>query len=133
MREIRFKVWCIDGNCWIDLYDINRYSDTNFEGESLHSLGCTIYNYPTNEFILVQYTGLKDKNGKEIYEGDIIKITTKDDVIYSTIYFKSGGFIFTDPQGSRHLIGWYLDWLSPESGYVEVVGNKFENPDMLTY
>ena len=75
MREIKFRVWdkeneWMDGGpLWInlygDLYDVpsRQYDTPNVEIEPAD-----------NKYILMQYTGLHDKNGKEIYEGDIVNL-----------------------------------------------------------
>ena len=73
-------------------------------------------------FILMQFTGLKDKNGKEIYEGDILKL--KSGKIYEVgepLHF--GHFIFTLEQNGTEF-GEF-----DERG--EVIGNVFENPNLL--
>jgi len=62
MREIKFRAW--DDNekqmvFWDDLRDTKLFDD----------------GFDNNQCTLMQYTGLKDKNGKEIYEGDVVEIT----------------------------------------------------------
>lgn len=74
---------------------------------------------------LMQYTGLKDKNGKEIYEGDIV---------YHSYYKETGKMIF-DLSASAYRIEW-LDGKTNEMYRVdqksfEVIGNIYENPELL--
>ena len=127
-REIKFRAW--DGEEMIILENSGlQYYD--FEGS--YSLGFTVDGYngfwaheqyetatqEANKFPIMQYTGLKDKNGKEIYEGDIIKVMTKDmvDINYkATVEWTKKGFYnnFTDYDIS------------------EVIGNIYENPELLT-
>ena len=75
-----------------------------------------------DECTLMQYTGLKDKNGKEIYEGDVVKIQS----------LLGGGRISTD----------YIEWERtgfvshfggriPRENRIEVIGNIYENPDLI--
>ena len=75
---------------------------------------------------LMQYIGLKDKNGKEIYEGDILKIETD---IIGEVVFKDGCFV-------NNSSGWGLHtYLSMPTPYkipeIEIIGNIYENPELL--
>lgn len=79
--------------------------------------------------VLMQYTGLKDKNGKEIYEGDIVKLIADScrgdkfkPFIAGYVSFRSGSFYITDNAVSR------FRW---EDYIVEVIGNIYENPELL--
>lgn len=69
------------------------------------------------DYIPMQFTGLKDKNGKEIYEGDIVK-TVKEDWV--KVYYDRGNYWVW-----RYQLA-YL-W---ETG-VEVIGNIYENPELI--
>lgn len=88
--------------------------------------------YPINEVVLVQYTGLKDKEGREIYEGDIVRVS--DD--YGNTDFTEGGI--GTVCGMEDLFMWYIDgdvhnglYDVNQSSYIEVIGNIHENPELL--
>ena len=94
------------------------------EGDLLHGysgFGITNRYYAGSSFEVVletvgQYTGLTDKNGKKIFEGDIVKIS--NDEIFEVKY-EDGGFT----------AGLFLgDW---DYGHVEVIGNIHDNPELM--
>jgi len=112
MREIKFRAWDKNANKMF------------FDGSSaiFHILRDSIDGamlIPQPGLFIMQYTGLKDKNGKEIYEGDIIK---EPDTPNRQITFKDGSFMLTMDDGQRYL---------PNSGRREVIGNIYENPELL--
>ena len=83
--------------------------------------------HPRDENIIpMQSTGLKDKNGKEIFEGDIVRVL---DSTYTVFYDNERGSYRLKPHDDR----WNVDYMSNFShgGNFEVVGNIYENPELL--
>lgn len=72
---------------------------------------------------LMQYTGLKDKQGKMIFEGDILRKTYGSSKRMASISFFNGGYIFDD--------GYDTDLGSMDLSLIEVIGNVHENPELL--
>ena len=89
---------------------------------------------------IMQYTGLKDKNGKEIYEGDIIeyKYDSGSTFIGELVF---GDYLKQTSDMNCRIIGFYLrgididgqDWYTdfPKVNHIEVIGNIYENPELL--
>lgn len=79
----------------------------------------------TDNVICQEFTGLKDKNGKEIYEGDIIKFEYQDEISIRKIVFRDGYFGLYRGENLRHAI------LEPYKNMCVIIGNIFENPELL--
>ena len=78
---------------------------------------------------LLQYTGLKDKNGKEIYEGDIVRITTTqtgETRIGEVIYYAGNAMYLVETTMED-----YFTFMSQDIKSVEVLGNTHENRGLL--
>ena len=123
-REIKFRVW--DYRKMI--YD-PVISDGSDGGETSR-----VYINPAircYDYIIMQYTGLKDKNGKEIYEGDIV--ITKGDV--SILYVvKFGQYMYSDACFFLEEISDTnppLRFFSRGIDQTEIIGNIYENPELL--
>ena len=84
-----------------------------------------------DEYILLQYTGLKDKNSKEIYEGDILRYSFPYDRRLRHISPVS----YLDTQASFGIVDFYGNNIPlydiPANNYFEVVGNIYENEELL--
>lgn len=124
MREIKFRVWNRQSKEYITG---NR---VRVDGDGLLYIDRIVvksYFYPPHTrknpwFIVEQFTGLKDKNGTEIYEGDILIDDTGEPIEYWVVKFSNGGFVGECAGVTEHLF---------ELANLEVVGNVHENPELL--
>ena len=127
MRDIRFRAWDkVDKLMYynvqngIDFDDNSNYEFRRFLGSQFQKAD------DYHEWILMQYTGLKDKNGKEIYEGDVVKHSGR---LKSIIRFdeEDVGFkMFNKTMGRMHPSKEFF------SKAVEIIGNIHENSEILT-
>ena len=136
MREIKFRAWDTVMKDWVPMgvnhiSDLVRIKATKKKGEFL----IDTFDSGSRRLILMQFIGLKDCNGKEIYEGDIIK--------YHYFYFADGSeiekehvcsvkyddsfanFDAMDKEGFAHFLG------NASDDGIEVIGNIYENPELL--
>ena len=110
--RFQFRVWKGKENRMV--YDVTYLNplllDPNIDPENKHN-------------ILMQCTGLKDKNGKLIYEGDIVKM---NNYILQIVYNKDYACFCAE---NKNLIGYFRELRNINA--FKVIGNIYENPDLI--
>lgn len=123
-REIKFRVWDKNRKVWGSPLLAMTSGNIHFDWRDR-----TIIN---DDIEVMQYTGLKDKNGKEIYEGDILKSTPGFATFFiddkrehiTTVEFIGSGF-------KENYEGVLNNLDQHDLRYVEVIGNIYENPELM--
>ena len=124
-REIKFRAWDEEEGMMHPPFTINEICEIRKEGGGF---GAILMNFNWDQLMWLQFTGLKDKNGKEIYEGDIWLMNgIKSQPMI--VCFDNGKFISKSTWG---------EYLKRDDGYTywdfidgEVIGNIYENPELL--
>lgn len=133
MREIRFRVWDAKEKRMLEVNHLfNLDNKQPIEVWTNYYEGGYRFNPDKSE--LMQYTGLKDVHGVEIYEGDIVNVTwSRDDTEgenYAIAYDPNN-----DGYSAFDFVDWYEDMNGLSCAYIDgqitVIGNKFENPELL--
>lgn len=132
MREILFKAKRIDNGKWVEgcyakKHDLLGKEEHFIFFEDKHNTWrCTEVDPET----LCQFTGLCDKNGKKIWENDILMAhldeSYPEDVTYETVEWGVAGWVGHE---ANSIDRQYLDEF--DTKYYEVVGNTFDNPELL--
>lgn len=135
MREIKFRAWDKFQEEMVSVdrinFDVEEIDVVIKKTESVEDF----YSCGFDEIELMQYTGVKDKNGKEIYEGDIYK--TEQGSICKVIWYQNGWkghYRFKKTyQGESYIDEEYLELRQTDCKRwgVEVIGNVYENPELL--
>jgi len=113
MREIKFRVW-----------GPNSKHMWTWEELLVHSIPINwLSNDPNfgSERVIMQFTGLHDKNGVEIYEGDVVE---SQNFSASEVLFEDGVFLALDTPLNQ-------DWGGCPGNEWEVIGNIYENPELI--
>ena len=124
MREIKFRAWhkeekimgevlgidILHKEIFFSNEDVDRYEHTDFK-----------------DIELMQYTGLKDKNNKEVYEGDIVKLRANHGIGVIKYYDEWGAFVveYIKP---RPLAVLGMNYYKED---IEILGNIYKNPELI--
>ena len=129
MREILFKAKRLENGEWVEGYVVRKHG-LYFIYSSVNSESCRQNNYEIAPETLCQFTGLCDKNGKKIWENDILMArldeSYPEDVTYETVEWNVAGWVAHETGCTDRE---YLDEFDLE--HFEVVGNVFDNPELL--
>ena len=126
MREIKFRAWDGEKMTNSPIFTINKALLADAIGKQIYVDINTIISKFKEDLIIMQYTGLKDKNGIEIYEGDIVRCIPFDEYKDSTIMYGDLTVYWNDKQACFHYIDFIpMDWGGIES--YEIIGNIYED------
>lgn len=124
MKEIKFRFW-----------EKNFYSmrtwEQSYDSDNLKFL------FADDNIAPMQYTGLRDRNGKEIYEGDVVEFNNNnyeltaghrnDEIVIAEVEYSCGAWGLKEANGQLHDL--YIVLVNDEEA--EVIGNIYENPELL--
>jgi uncharacterized phage protein (TIGR01671 family) len=124
MREIKFRAWdkATQGH-WQPkpkgMIEFRLHNVPDYIGHTFNENGGVW----ERRFTVMQYTGLKDKNGREIYDGDIVQ-DDHDEYLWIVRFDDRGCFV-------AHVPGEECDWVLLDDFDFNVIGNIYENPELL--
>lgn len=120
MKEIEFRAWDkVEKKMITDA--INNCADS-FD---------LILKYP-QIYDVMQYTGLKDKNGIEIYEGDIVTVYDLEETFTGVVVYDSTECDFKATNGQKEYGNEFM-YITPSTEEIIVIGNAYQNPELLSY
>ena len=122
MRALEFRAWWKDTKRFLDC---DEWYMTCSGAKYLHY---AVMPYKDDNFIIEQYTGIKDKNGEMVYEGDIVLDCYDGDDAFIVEWDKdTASFVLTD---TEHILNVSFDIFCPDKD-LEIIGNIHENKELL--
>lgn len=134
MRPIEFRAWDRKSECWLPHETDVRIGINGAAHYHIHEDGGYYANGKCKEhdIVLVQFTGLKDKNGREIYEGDIVKgADVLKGYIFQEVAFRNGSF-GTLARGTHQDGTQWEDCSDYIEERMKVVGNIYQDAGLLS-
>lgn len=137
MTQIKFRAWDeqrkemhhdfqfirsgIQGNDWVIFTSDKQPFSSNWKDNPHFS----------QQLKIMQFTGLKDKNGKEVYEGDVLREKKECyEPALGVVHYMSPAFIVADKDGNTYWLGGGRAGIEQLKD-TEVIGNIYENPELL--
>jgi hypothetical protein len=138
MRPIKFRAWITNANYTgqrgMGIVESAEFTGTKQPFDFVELVGFES-SFRLDDVEIMQFTGLKDRNGKEIYEGDIVfaPLNKKKYVIGIGFYGDDEGSAgeFSHYGVFGKTMGGYSEEMGSAGLYVEVIGNIYENPELL--
>lgn len=136
MRTIKFRGRNLDGE-WVYGFYVEEERQTLSGFEKKHFIVNDGYDYVNPENV-GQFTGLYDKDGKEIYEGDLIEVNGK---LFGVVEWHKDAYFFINDTivgvrndgGEYSTIGEMVRYFSNKGHDFSVIGNIYNNPELLNY
>lgn len=147
MREIEFRGKCLDSGTWVYgslfnniwrksadgsrvcyIFADDMLDDDNGCGDSWEDFASVADQYEVDPATVGQYTGMKDKNGKKVFEGDVMRFTTEfGETVTSEVAFMDGYF-YVQGEADDDIYGIIY---AVEAMNAEVLGNIHDKPCLL--
>lgn len=124
-REIKFRAWDSYNESLVKVLELKFDAKIAYV-ESLRELNeGERYDISFDNLKLLQYTGLKDMNGVDIYEGDVISDNIS---MVGVVEFKKSAYRVNYKNNSCK---WFIDYIESEIKTIEIIGNIYENKNLL--
>lgn len=127
----KFRAWLKEENKMIEPSDILSISFKLCEMTPNYLHGFEKEKYDFYDLELMQSTGLKDKNGKEIFEGDILAIETDEGILNVNIFWDSKHALFMFESKKYNEEDLLAELVEDNTYPFEIIGNIHENPELL--